>query len=76
MGNLELLENIYKLIVLNIKHKISSKTSTILSNLYITVPREYMRDEVIIASIKTSQNAYKFRREMDIIMEKIEQEYK
>jgi hypothetical protein len=62
MGKVDLLKNLYKFVSLSVKYNFASKASLILTNLYITVPREYMRDEVVIMATKLSQEAYKIKR--------------
>jgi outer membrane lipopolysaccharide assembly protein LptE/RlpB len=67
MGKVDFIKKLYKLLELTIKYKLTSKTSTLLTRWYITVPREYMRDEVVIMATKTSQEAYKIKRQRDEI---------
>lgn len=71
MGNIDVIKKLYKFGMLSIKHTIMANTSSMLSYLYIAVPREYLRDEVVLAATKTSQKAYKIRREMNELSEEI-----
>jgi uncharacterized protein (DUF2344 family) len=73
MGKVDVIKKLYKFIELSIKYKITSKTSTLLTRWYITVPREYLRDEVVIMATITSQKAYKIRRELTLLSEEINQ---
>lgn len=71
MGKVELIKKLYRFCELSIKYSITSKVSIVAANLYITVPREYLRDEVVILATRTSQQAYKIRRERDELVDEI-----